>query len=70
LAEYRLLSAMLRAQLKPTGNVVSQMDQFGLVTYPALTVFLELDLVHDRVVVKLKCLHLYNLIIYIGAHLY
>lgn len=61
---------MLWTQLKPTWNVVSQMNQFGLVTDPALAVFLELDLVHDRVVVKLKCLHLYNLFIYIGAHLY
>lgn len=52
---------MLWTKLKPTWNVVSQMDQLGLVTYPALAVFLQLDLVHDRVVVKLKCLHLYNL---------
>ena len=57
LGEDWFVLAVLGTQLKATGDIVSKMDEFGLVPNPALPVLLELNLVDYCVVVHLECLH-------------
>lgn len=41
------------------------MDKFGLVPNPSFSVLFQFDLMHDCVIMKLKCLHMLNQFIFI-----
>lgn len=52
-----LLLTVLWTQLESTGNVISQVDEFGLVTDPSFTILFQLNLMYNCMIMELQDLH-------------
>ena len=57
LSEDTFFLVMFWTELKSTGDIISEMNEFRFVTNPAFSVFFQFNLMHNSVIVKLKSLH-------------